>query len=422
MSSASRIERSVGLRGGIETGTVLYVEFVAASIIAIYKIAPATNCAGNDSPEAMRNHRLHALLIPILTACGGGPPPVRARLAPLVTVEKVQVKDVPVEVDAPVDLRPLAQADVSSKTLGYLDAVLVDRGDRVRQGQVLALVRPSDLPDQLAAARSTLVQAQASVALARSNHDRAEQLAPKALISQQELQQSTSALQAAEAQMRTTEAQISAFATRLGETRIQSPLDGVVSQRRLDPGALVGQPQSGVILTVVRIDVLRAFIAVNELQAQGVRVGQQAYVSVDALPSKRFEGKVVRIAPSFDPTTRTLEAEVRISNSTGELRSGMYGRGAIVLSTHPGALVLPASAVQISSGKHYVFLVEGEVAHRRAVTVGVDGGDWLEITAGLSSAQEVVTAGADGLSDGVKVRVARDVDPFTGKKSVAEGK
>jgi macrolide-specific efflux system membrane fusion protein len=88
-----------------------------------------------------------------------------------VSVARVEARDVPVEVRAPVDLRPLVQADVGSKTLGYLDAVLVDRGDKVTRGQLLALVRPSDLPDQLAAARSTLAQAQSATALARTNFE-----------------------------------------------------------------------------------------------------------------------------------------------------------------------------------------------------------------------------------------------------------
>src|SRR5438128_1992508 len=82
----------------------------------------------------------------------------KGRPAPLVVVQKVEMRDVPVEVHAPVDLRPLEQADVGSKVLGYIDAVFVDRGDKVKKGQLVALVRPSDLPDQLAAARGTLAQ------------------------------------------------------------------------------------------------------------------------------------------------------------------------------------------------------------------------------------------------------------------------
>src|SRR5262245_30630526 len=95
--------------------------------------------------------------------------PAATRPAPLVAVAKVESRDLPITLSAPVDLRPLALAEVGSKTLGYLDAVLVDRGDRVRRGQLLALVRPSDLPDQMTAARGALAQSQASAALARTN-------------------------------------------------------------------------------------------------------------------------------------------------------------------------------------------------------------------------------------------------------------
>src|SRR6476620_3997151 len=149
-------------------------------------------------------------MLTFLAACGGkGADKAVSRPPPLVSVAKVEARDVPVEVRAPVDLRPLVQADVGSKTLGYLDAVLVDRGDRVTRGQLLALVRPSDLPDQLAAARSTLAQAQSASALARTNLDRAKQLAPEAVVSQQELQQAQSQFASAEAAQQAAQSQIS---------------------------------------------------------------------------------------------------------------------------------------------------------------------------------------------------------------------
>jgi len=133
-------------------------------------------------------------------ACGKGSGDARKeRPPPLVAVARVSVRDVEETVRAPVDLRPLLQAEVGAKTLGYLDAVLVDRGDPIRKGQLLALVRPSDLPDQLSAARSTAVQADAAGALARANLDRARALAPAGRVSKQELQQAEMALATAEA-------------------------------------------------------------------------------------------------------------------------------------------------------------------------------------------------------------------------------
>src|SRR5262249_42900719 len=158
---------------------------------------------------------------------------------------------------------------------------------RVKRGQLLALVRPSDLPDQLAAARASLDQTEANLTLARANAERARKLAPSGVVSEQELQQANAAVAASEASAAALRAQVSALGVRLGEPRITSPLDGVVWERRLDPGALVGQPQGVTILTLVETDVLRLSIDVTEHQAGAVRVGQTAYVELDALPGRR---------------------------------------------------------------------------------------------------------------------------------------
>jgi RND family efflux transporter MFP subunit len=321
-------------------------------------------------------------------------------------VAAIERRDVPVEVRAPVDLRPLAQAEVGSKTLGYLDAVLVERGDQVKKGQLLALVRPSDLPDQLAAARSALAQAQSAAALARTNLERAEALAPQAVVSQQEVQQARARSAEAASAEAASRSQIGALAVRLGETRIVSPLTGVVLQRRLDPGVVVGPPGGSAILTVGRVDVLRVFVAVNEREIAGLVVGLDARLEVDALPGRAFAGKVVRVSPGLDPATRTLEAEVQLDNREGLLRPGMYGRAAIVLAVHPSALVAPVGAVQLSDGRSFVFVVEGDVVRRRPIETGVDGGSWLEVRAGLGGKERLVVAGIDGLADGMKIRTA----------------
>ena len=161
---------------------------------------------------------------------------------PLVVVAKVATRDVNVEVHAPVELRPRAQAEVGAKTLGYLDAVLVERCDEVKRGQ--RLVRPSDLPDQLAAARGTFAQAQASASLAKRNLDRVSGLAPKGVVSQQELQQAQAAVATAEAQESAAKTQDAPHATRIGEIRITSPLAlaRVSSEPRSSRGASKTSP------------------------------------------------------------------------------------------------------------------------------------------------------------------------------------
>jgi RND family efflux transporter MFP subunit len=364
--------------------------------------------------RAVRN-LLPLLLLAALACSKPGAVAAKARPAPLVAAAKVSVRDVEVAVRAPVDLRPLLQAEVSSKTIGYLDAVLVDRGDRVKRGQLLAVVRPSDLPDQLAAARGSALQAAAAAELARANRERAQALAPSGRISKQELQQTESAVASAEAAEASARAQVGALAVRLGETRITSPLDGVISARRLDPGVLVGPTAgTGSIVTIDQIDVLRLFVTVNENDVLRLRLGQPTKVELDSVPGRVFLGKVMRLAPSLDPATRTLDAEVHLPNPSGELRAGMYGRASIVTGVHPAAVTVPSPAVQFTSGRSFVFALQGDKVQRREIKLGVDGEEWLEVVQGLQPEEEIVVAGLEGLSDGATVRASRGVDPYGG--------
>ena len=133
--------------------------------------------------------------------------------------------------------------------------------------------------------------------------------------------------------------------------------------------------------------------------------------------SPRSNAFTPRPQPALVPApiaTRTLDAEVQLDNRAGQLYPGMYGRGAIVVETHPHMPVVPVGAVVLTNRQAFAYTIDpgGDVVHRRAVTLGVDGGDWFEIKAGLRAGDEVVIAGGEALSDGMKVRAARAPDPF----------
>ena len=370
---------------------------------------------------------------------GAGTQGPKSRPPPQVIVQQPSVRDVAILAKAPIDLRPLQVVEIGSKQLGYLSTVLVERGDRVRRGQLIALVRPSDLPDQLRSAQSALSQAQAALALARSNRGRLGELAPSGVVSMQEVEQSRTALSQAEAQEATAQAQIAAIATRLGETRIDAPIDGVVMSRRLDPGALVG-PSSGGIVTVARIDVLKVIMPVREQDAQSLQIGQQATVVLDARPSDRHAAQIVRIAPGFDPVTRTLDVELHLPNPDGTLRPGMYGRAALRTELHPHAVVIPEASVFGSAGSQgreadtdsttadtanstrFVYVVDGQNrVRKRPVRVGYDGGNWLEIKKGLDGSEQVIVAGAEVVADGMEVRPLRNRDVYSGASTPGAG-
>lgn len=195
-------------------------------------------------------------------------------------------------------------------------------------------------------------------------------------------------------------------------------MDGQVALRRLEPGAVVG-PVTSSLLTLVRTDVLRVYLSVPEKDVGQVRVGQTVHVVLDSLgAAERVTGAIIRLSPSLDPATRTLDAEVHLPNPSGTLRPGMYGRGTIVVATHPMALVVPSSALSVVESRRYVFVLatEGESTRvkRTYVETGIDGGTWIEVVKGLTASDEVVVAGLDVLADKSVVRVSRGVDPFSG--------
>lgn len=370
--------------------------------------------------------------------------PSRARPPPLAVTATVQTREVRDEASGPVELRPVEQVDLGAKVIGILDAVQVERGDRVTRGQVLFVVRPSDLPAQQTALRATLDQARASLRLTRQQRERARDLGTGGFLPAQDLERSEAAVVQAEAAEATLRAQLAALATRLDETRIEAPFDGVVLQRRLDPGALVGAAGS-TVLTVARIDVLRATIGVGEQHVPRLREGQTARLAFDGVDAP-LEATVVRLAPALDPATRLLDAEVRLDNREGRLRPGLYGRAAIELARRPAAVVVPIEAVQWSDGRAHVFVVHALAVpaaagqaestatgngrtrasppppdakvERRALHIGVDGGTWLEVTAGLEAGERIVVAGLDALSDGASVRTSAG-PPTQAKRAAA---
>jgi len=260
--------------------------------------------------------------------------------------------------------------------------------DRVKKGQLLALVRPSDLPDQLTAARSVLGQQQASLALARSSCSASRPRLRRAWWPPRTWSEPGLQWPTAEAGEAASSAQAGALAVRLGETRIESPLEGVVTHRRLDPGALTGPPNALPILTVARVDVLRVFIAVNDADVARVALGQLAACKC---PDCQGEPTKVRWCAwlrgwTQPPARWTPRSTCRTPGSFAQACTA----GARSWSTptaepwwfRSSPCSSPTSAATCSWSR-------ADQVKRYQVETGVDGGDWLEITRGLSRGQQV---------------------------------
>jgi len=193
-----------------------------------------------------------------------------------------------------------------------------------------------------------------------------------------------------------------------GYAQVTAPFDGVVTERLADPGSFVqsaagNQASARGIVKVVADRRLRVLIPVPETSYSSIRKGTATSISLDAYPKEKFTGTVTRTATAVDPKSRTLLAEVEIPNPDGRLRPGMYARVTLTLEVHRGALSVPSEAV-MGKDDRFVYVVEGNQAHKTPVEVGVDDGKSAEVVSGLKAGAVVVVVGRDTLVDGATVK------------------
>lgn len=232
-------------------------------------------------------------------------------------------------------------------------------------------------------AEAALAQAQAGLAKARSD------------------------VAAAAAHVDVAKANLAAAEAMAGYAKIVAPFDGVITRRHVHTGHLtVPGGAGGPLFVAERTDRLRVVVGVPEVDAPFVQPGDRAEVRLQALEDRVIEGKVSRTSWSLDHATRTLRAEVDIKNADGALRPSLYAYVMIVAEEHPDALTLPAAAIIRDGPKAFCMIVEGGVAHRRELRLGLSDGKVVEVVSGLEGREAVVAANAASLADGQAVRVA----------------
>jgi RND family efflux transporter MFP subunit len=291
------------------------------------------------------------------------------------------------------------EADLGAKVSGHVSELLVDIGTRVRAGQVLARITVPELIQ----ARNAAV---AEVTALESEHERIAVLVERNSMTRAALTESLGRLDMARARQAQIEAEMT-YAT------IESPFDGVVTARTIDPGDMVHQassPKGGdqPLLRVAKLDVIRVKVYVPERAAAWVDVGDTATVAFDAIAGTPFPGAVARIAETLDPATRTMLIEIDLDNADGRIRPGYFGQTRIVLERREQALAVPAAALRMDDGAAAVFVIAADGTARRVdVTIGVTEAEWVEITGGLSGTERIVTGAAlRQLSDAAAVVVA----------------
>ena len=275
-----------------------------------------------------------------------------------------------------------------AKTSGVLLRVLVEEGDRVRAGQVLAQLDPER--PRLEAAR-----AEATMRRAKNNFERSRELFERQLVSAEANDQLRFEYEAAKAAWELARLELS-------HTAITAPIGGVVAERMAKPGNLININTP--LYRIVDNSRLEAVLNVPEREMATMKPGLPIRMVVDALRGQVFEGVVGRISPVVDAGSGTFRVVGVFAGHEG-LKPGMFGRLQIVYDEREAALSVPREAVVEANGEASVFLVEAGKAVRRVVRLGHVDGAYAEVVEGLAVGDQVITAGRIAVRDGVTVEV-----------------
>lgn len=321
----------------------------------------------------------------------------------------------------PGNAQPLLEASLFARATGYIKTRRAEIGDRVQEGQLLALIDAPDIDDQLRQARANLEQAHATLKLNEANATLARTILARSvnlngkgagIVSQEELDQQRATVAAtaagvenARASIQVNEAAVQRFADLQAFEQIKAPFTGVVTARNIDTGDLVSADSTTrELFHLMRTDVLRVFVNVPQVFATDINVGQAALIHRREDPLVQYTGTVTRTADALDPATRTLLTEVQVPNSDNALRPGMYLQVKFVFKRHTTPVLVPSAALATGAqGPRLAVLDQESRVHYQAVQLGRDFGAEVEVVAGLQPGATVVFRPGDALPEGMTV-------------------
>ncbi|MDD5761098.1 MAG: efflux RND transporter periplasmic adaptor subunit [bacterium] len=319
-------------------------------------------------------------------------------------------------------LSPKYQAEIKPEYGGVVTQVYVSDWAKVRKGDPLLKVDTREGEVLLHKAKAALdmakagqMEAEAAVARADREYDRATKLQESGLLTRQGMDDARTQKEAAAARIAAARAQVAVAGedvahatTRLSKAVIRSPFDGTVAERLVSAGDLVGEMQK-VVFRLVDNRLLELTVSVPSTGMASLRAGQPVRFSTDVFPGRGFAGKVAHINPSVSSGDRSVRVIAEVPNDPEVLKGGLFVKGRIETGVRKGVVQVPRTALlswNVAARKGEVFVVDNNVARRRRVTTGAVQGDSVEIPSGLRSGEAVVTRGAFLLSEGDAVKVA----------------
>jgi RND family efflux transporter MFP subunit len=328
---------------------------------------------------------------------------------PVVAVARVDREDLFRQITIPAEFRPYAEVELHAMVSGYVKDMKVDFGDRVKAGQLLAVLEVPELTDELDHALAAQRRAQADYRDAHLAYTRlvAVNKEHANLIAEQELDTAEAHDATAEGALAAAKADVAKYQTMVGYTRITAPFGGVITKRYADPGALIqaGTASNTQSMPLVRVSdntLLRLDFPVSVDYVRGIRLDAPVNVSVGSVGGRVFTGRIKRFSDKVDDSTRTMIVEMEVPNPTLELVPGMYATVTLRFEERPHTLAIPIEAVP--PGGKSVLVVDA--AHRvaeRAVTLGLETPARYEVLSGLHEGDLVMIGNPGQVPIGEKV-------------------
>lgn len=309
-------------------------------------------------------------------------------------------------------LEPEREAVLRAQVQGSVLQTYADQGQAVSAGTVLARIDASGIQDAYNSARAGVVAARNSADIAARDLARNEKLLTAGAIAERDIEQSRRASIAAQAALEDANSRLATAQKAYRSTTVTAPFGGIVSERPVSAGDIV-QP-GGALFTVVDPSSMRLEASVPAEQLSEIRVGVPVTFTVSGYPGREFVGRIVRVNPTADPTTRQVRIYVSIPNAGRALVGGLFASGRVSTASRTG-LVVPTSALDLRGTSPSVMRVRGGKVEKVAVTVGVNdkSSETTEVLAGLNAGDTLLIGAAQGITPGTPVRVTAPVTSST---------
>lgn len=302
-------------------------------------------------------------------------------------------------------LKPYEEVIVSSEVDGIVKNLRVNEGSPVSRGTVLVELNETNYRHEMNRDDAVLRQAEASLANAKLEYERKAALYKEELVTKQQFDDISARLALAAGELDRARANLSLAKEKLTKTKIYSPLQGIVREKKVTTGDYVRNGSQ--LLWIVKSDPIKLSFTVPEKEVGKLKAGQDVMFKVDSFPDTEFKGLLSTIYPSLEEKTRTLQVEALVPNHDAKLKPGLFAKVTLYTGQSKDIVIVPITAVLYEDSRVKVFVAEGDRAKERPVKIGSKYGEYLEILEGLQKSEIVVVVGQNNLAEGVKINVAR---------------